>query len=195
MKRLHVIVAAYCKAIPLRGLIDSFILQTNRNWILHIIHDGPAPTEIKDIVLSYEDSRILFCETEKRLAFHGHPNRKIALEKLPSSSEDWVLMTNHDNYYVPKFVEYFLALCDSAVGIVYCNTIHSHFLYNLHYSKLVEYGIDMGAFIVRLDVAKKTGFNHVCFTADGLYAKECANTCARINLQIKYINKFLFVHN
>lgn len=193
--RLHVIIPAYCKPIPLRGLIDSFKLQTNPNWRLHIIHDGPAPVAVKDIVVSYRDSRISFCETAKVMGSYGHPNRRTMLESLPDSSKDWVLMTNHDNYYVPRFVQYFLSLCDSTVGMVYCNTIHSHYSYSLHYSKLTEAGIDMGAFIVRLDVAKKVGFNYLHFAADGRYAMECRELCETTDLQIKYINKFLFVHN
>lgn len=193
--KLHVIVPAYCKPIPLRGLIDSFKLQTNPSWRLHIIHDGPAPIAVKDIVTNYRDSRISFCETAEVMGNYGHPNRRTMLESLPSSSKDWVLITNHDNYYVPKFVEYFLNLCDSTAGMVYCNTIHNHYSYNLHYSKLTEGGIDMGAFIVRLDVAKKIGFAHVHFAADGRYAVDCKKLCEKIGLQIKYIDKFLFVHN
>lgn len=193
--KLHVIVPAYCKSIPLRGLIDSFALQTNPNWRLHIIHDGPAPISIKDIVVSYRDNRISFCETVEVIGNYGHPNRRTMLESLPSSNKDWVLITNHDNYYVPKFVEYFLDLCDSTVGLVYCNTIHSHYSYTLHYSKLAVSGIDMGAFIVRLDVAKETGFNYTHFAADGRYVEECVDTCKRKNLRTKYIDKFLFVHN
>jgi len=193
--KLHVIAVTFRKAIPLRGLIDSFILQTNPSWIIYIIHDGSAPQDVRDVVNSYDDSRIIFQETELIGEVGGHHNRKRGLDNIPSNSEDWVLMTNGDNYYVPKFVEYFLGNCNNTVGMVYCNTIHSHQEYNLHYSHLVECGIDMGAFIVRLDVAKETGFNHFHFSADGCYAAECKATCERKGLQIIYIDKFLFVHN
>jgi len=162
---------------------------------MHIMHDGPAPQDVKDVISSYKDNRIIFYETELIGEIGGHHNRKRKLDELEYNCVDWVLMTNGDNYYVPRFVEFFLGVCNASVGMVYCNTIHSHQDYNLHYSRLVECGIDMGAFIVRLDVAKETGFNHFHFSADGLYAAECNATCARKGLQVIYINKFLFVHN
>jgi len=55
--------------------------------------------------------------------------------------------------------------------------------------------IDMGSFIVKLDIAQKVGFNHTVEVADGIYAEECASECARQNLIVSQINKALFIHN
>jgi len=193
---LHVIMVAYCKAIPLRCAIDSFKLQTRKDWILHIVHDGPAPGDVWDVINLYkDDSRIQFEFTPVRNGEWGHPNRRMILRKLPLNHRDFVLITNDDNYYVPKFVEFFMRECHKAVGMVYCDTVHSYEQYNVLISEPRENAIDMGSFIVKLDVAKKVGFNGTHLSADGSYAEECANYCRRVRLGVKHINKPLFVHN
>jgi hypothetical protein len=97
--------------------------------------------------------------------------------------------------YVPVFVEKMLDVVKHNTGIVYCNTVHSHMQYDVHLSELKENFIDIGAFIVRADAAKKTGFNHDHFSADGRYAEECVGTCRAMGLQIIKIHKPYFIHN
>ena len=193
-KKLTIICVAYERVVPLRILIDCFVVQTNKNWMLYIVYDGPAPKKIKKVMGLYNDDRIMLVESEERNQHYGHPNRKWMLERLPSC-KDFLLMTNDDNYYVPRFVELMLAECKEDVGLVYCDTTHSHAAYATNFSELKENYIDMGAFIVRQDVAKETGFNYICFNADGKYAVECAAACKKKNLKTVYINKSLFIHN
>jgi hypothetical protein len=192
---LIVISAAYEKPIHLRGLIDSFILQTDPRWLFHCIHDGQASEEMRSIISLYDDERIDFIETKQRTGLWGHLNRRWALEQLISNSEDYVLITNDDNYYVPRFVEFFLEQCDLDVGIVYCDIVHSYLNYDIMKSEVKASYIDSGAFIVRLDVAKKVGFLHVHEQADGRYAERCAAECIQQELKIVYIQKPLFIHN
>jgi hypothetical protein len=104
-------------------------------------------------------------------------------------------MTNDDNYYVPVFIEEMLQKATRTVGIVSCNTVHSHFQYKVHESKLVESGIDMGAFIVRYPIAKAIGFKYDDFSADGKYAVECAEACRCNRFDTVHISKPLFIHN
>lgn len=193
---LHVICTAYHRPIQLRMFIDSFLLQTNQNWVLHIVHDGNPSIEIEKVINSYEDKRILFTSTKTVNGNYGHPNRKLMLETIIARGNDYVLITNEDNYYVPVFVEYMLNEADhKSVGIVYCNTIHSFFGYTLHNSRLVERHIDCGAFVVRCDVAKKVGFNGIHHSADGEYAQECKRISDNYGLKIIKIEKPLFIHN
>ena len=192
--KLHVICVAYKRIIPLRVLVDSFLLQTNPNWILYVVHDGKMPNGVKDVSKLYTDDRISFIETDKRKGFYGHINRRMMLDTLPSC-DDYVLMTNDDNYYTPMFVEFILEAGGEDVGVIYCDTIHSHFQYDYHKSSLRQNGIDMGAFIVKLDVAKCTGFNNLDYSADGIFAGDCLETCNENGLKTTHIKKGLFIHN
>jgi hypothetical protein len=193
--KIQVIAVAYERVIPLRILIDCFLVQTDPRWNLSIIYDGLAPVEIQEVIGLTEDPRIHFYCTERRYGNFGHPNRRQMLSKLAAEKDDYILMTNDDNYYVPKYVELMLNACSRSIGIVSCNTVHSHFGYDVHYSRLFEGGIDMGAFIVKFPIAKMVGFNHDHFSADGLYAQECATMARTEGLDIIHITKPLFVHN
>ena len=192
---IHVICAAYQRIIPLRILIDSFLIQSDERWKLNIIHDGEAPFEMVKMVSQLKDNRIIFIETEKRNECFGHPNRKKLLEKIEGEPNDFVLMTNDDNYYVPLFVEKMLKAVTHKVGVVCCNTVHSHLDYLAHGSLLVENGIDMGAFIVRFDISKSVGFNWTHHGADGSYALACNSYCVENKLDIVNIPNLLFIHN
>jgi hypothetical protein len=172
------------------------MVQTNPNWQLHIIHDGPALTDVKQVIKLYKhESRVHYEETFKRNACWGHPNRKMMLEKIQTADGDFILMTNDDNYYVPVFVEYFLNKCSTNAGMGYCNTIHNYMKYSVLYTRVKENYIDMGSFIVRADIAKSIGFKHMHEQADGRYAEECAASCLEKHLSVMYIDKPLFVHN
>jgi hypothetical protein len=176
-------------------LIDCFIIQTDSRWNLHIIYDGPAPKEIQEVIGLYNDCRINFYCSAQRNGNYGHPNRRRVLDKLAGEPGDFVLMTNDDNVYVPVFVEMMMQNATRLVGIVSCNTVHSHFQYRVHESRLVENGIDMGAFIVKYEIAKAIGFKYDDFSADGKYAEECANACRCASMDMVHIDKPYFVHN
>ena len=197
--KLHIICVAYERLVPLEMLIRSFIVQTNPNWVLHIVYDGPAPQYILDAVAPFlgehQGNRVHFYESPERYQRYGHPNRRTMLQTIDSHPNDFILMTNDDNYYVPVFVEYMLAEARNRIGIVFCDTVHSHARYEINYSELRENAIDMGAFIVRSDIAKGTGFNYDHFSADGRYAEECLKTCMRLRLRVIKVKKALFVHN
>lgn len=192
---IHCICVAYERVIPLEILIRSFIVQTDQHWMLHIVYDGIVPKKINNIVQPLmSDGRIRFYQSGERYQKYGHPNRKIMLQKIETKKGDFILMTNDDNYYVPRFVEYFLKAATARAGMVYCNTLRN-FEYEVHNSVIGSGGIDMGAFIVREDIAKRTGFNHETVCADGIYAHECYEECKKRKLIAVKIEKPLFIHN
>jgi len=193
---LHVICVAFHRPTPLKILIGSFIVQTNPDWILHIVHDGAAPQQIYEAINSYSDPRIQFECTPQVNGHWGHPNRGAMLRKLTLNHRDYVLITNDDNYYVPIFVEEFFKECRKpCTGFVYCDTLHSYQKYDVLKTELKENHIDMGSFIVRLDVARKVGFKHRHFSADGTYAIECVAYCIKRQFFVRYIPKCFFIHN
>lgn len=193
--KLHVIVTAFHRVIPLRRLICDFLLQTNGGWIMYIVHDGPALKELVDMVNSFDDPRISLTITKKVNGFWGHPNRAMMLDKIQGDPEDYVLITNDDNQYLQNMVATFRSAFNSAIGMLYCHTLHNYMNYEVLRTKVRVGSIDMGSFIVKLDVAKKVGFSTFVETADGTYAEECAAECNRRKLAVKEINKIMFIHN
>lgn len=194
-RTLHVIMVAFHRAIPLRIMIDCFLVQNCPNWKLYIIHDGPAPQEVRDVINLYHDPRILFQETSTVNGQWGHPNRELGLRGLSLNHRDYVLITNDDNYYVPQFVQKMLTKANGIAGMVYCDTVHSYQGYDVLRTEVRENYIDMGSFIVRVDIAKKIGFPFRNFSADGLYAVKCSEYSQKRRLPVLHAKFPYFVHN
>ncbi len=193
---LHIIIAAYGKAVATRGLLDSLIVQTNKNWVAYVVHDGPPANDFNELKKQFDDPRVGFYHSDVKFGCYGHLNRKMFLEGISGEANDFVLITNCDNYYIPYFVDYMLRECKPDVGIVYCDTLHSHQDYAVQVSCLKLSGIDMGAFIVRLPLAQAVGFKHYTYpAADGLYAEECAAKALEMRLKAFHVNKVMFIHN
>jgi hypothetical protein len=195
MNKLHVVVVAYHRPIALRMLIDCFLLQTYQDWAMTIIHDGPAPEDIMEVIESRRDPRIMFTDSETESGNHGFYIRRMMLSILSGEETDFVLNTNDDNIYVPRFIELMMREVMPDTGIVFCDTVHSHQEYNLQVSELKVSSIDLGAFIVRLDVAKKAGFTHDTYAFDGYYAEDSLSTAISKGLRAVHVRKPLFIHN
>ena len=195
MRTLQIITVAYQRPKEIKLLISSFIIQTNPNWLMYIIHDGPTPKEITDIVTEFQDKRLILCESKVRKAKWGHPNRKMMLDKIPAEPDDPVLLTNDDNYYVRTFVDKMLSGMTKAVGMVYCDMLTNYYDYAFVSCIPKVNNIDMGAFVVRADIAKKVGFNSVKIEADGIYCEEVVKYCKENNYRVLKIDRVLFIHN
>jgi len=192
---LHIIATAYHKPLHLERLVRNFQVQTDKNWNMKVIHDGEPPEQMKAFFKSLKDPRVEFDYTKVVNGYWGHPNRGMMLNELKGDPNDYVLITNDDNQYVDMFVQLILQHCNPGVGMVFCDTVHNYMYYDVLHTQIRVGRIDMGSFIVRLDVAKKTGFVHTEAVADGIYAEECATECTRQNLKIIYVSKPLFIHN
>jgi hypothetical protein len=193
--KIKIMSVAYERPVPMRILIDCFLVQTNPNWELTIIHDGQASDNVRRIISLYNDPRIIFKESPRRYGVYGHPNRKIYLEQVESSKDSFVLLTNDDNYYVPIVINEILSQYKPTLGLVYFNAVHSHFQYNVLKTEIKVNKIDVGSFVVRTDVAKAVGFSNFAFNGDGYYAESCLGYCKSHGLGVIYIPKPLFVHN
>jgi hypothetical protein len=194
---LHVIAIAWEKPVWLRAFIDSFICQTDQDWIMTIFHDGPPSLEVQRVAGLYRyDSRIAFHATDNRRGNWGHDNRREGLAMLSGEKNDFVLITNADNYYVSTFVECMMKeAVKPRVGMVYCDFLH----HTLEYINMISQPklnfIDMGAFIVNLPLAQEIGFIHMEPAADGMYCEECDALIKKRGMLSVHINKTLFIHN
>lgn len=175
----------------LRGLISAFLCQTRQDWQMLVIHDGPNPEFIWHMQSYKSDRRIEWMQTEDHYADHGHSLRAIALNE-PKLNTEWLLWTNDDNYYVPTFLEWMLGAGeDHDLDLVMCDMLHDHREYQVLPAKLKRGHIDVGAFIVRVELAKRIGFNHRDYAADWHFLEELLEE----DISVGKMPAVLFVHN
>jgi hypothetical protein len=195
--RLDIIAVAYNHIESLKCFIQSIKCQTNNNWKLFIIHDGPN-TELKNSLQQnnyLEDDKIIFIEHPIRTQNHGHLLRKWGLANLVKS--EYVLITNADNYYTPNMVDEVLK---NNADFIYFDCVHSHTTefnhnkssYGHMNCKLLANQIDMGCVAVKSSIATNIGFNSTSYSADWDYFNSILN---QAEPSIVKINKILFVHN
>ena len=105
---IEVVCATYGQDECLKCFINAFKSQSNTDWFLRILHDGPGTDYEKlkeDLgVNGYLTDQVTIDATPERKNDYGHSSRDFAL-KNPTGDSDFVLLTNGDNYYLPTFVE------------------------------------------------------------------------------------------
>lgn len=198
---IEVICVTYKQYGSLSILVQSFLNQTNPNWQLHVIHDGHDETfQTQMQAYCEKDNRIRFSWTRERCNDWGHTLRN---EGLKLSTGEYILITNGDNYYVPSFVEFMMKEienCDPDV-LIY-DMIHSHDLpggrnlpaYSFFQTDFSRCNIDMGAAVVRGDLARRAGFRDRSHDADATYFEDVL-AAKQSDLRIVKVNRVLFVHN
>jgi hypothetical protein len=199
---IEVIAVTYRQPNQLAGFVYCFLCQSAGNWKLVAYHDGPDEgfeAQMREFEAK-APGKIEHHATEVRHNDWGHSLRSRALER---ASSDYVLLTNADNYYVPRFIE-----CANEViaahdpDVVIFNMVHSY-SYSLGneqkftppYSPFpvrFEHGqLDMGAALVRTAIAKRVGFRSREFGADQTYFDDVR----AVGVKVVKVQSILFVHN
>ena len=188
-KDLTIICASYRRYREIHVLVNSLLCQTSDNWKLLVIHDGYDET-MEGALRPYcqQHPRIEFVFAEKRYNDYGHSLREIGLARAQT---EFVMFTNDDNYYAPKFLEYmFEAIKHHNLDLVLCNMIHSHRNpgryrrddYHLFDSYPRMRYIDIGNFIVRRSIAQEVKFSDKSFSADGVFIERIMSSYNVVNL-------------
>ena len=201
--KIHIIAVAYNRIGELKVFVQSLLNQSSKNWILTIIHDGPNQ-EFDRVMSEYKkiaDEQIKFYSTDIRYNDYGHSLREIGLRSI---SGDYVLLTNADNYFIPKAIEYLtLALNEYEVDVIIFDMIHSHERpggrllpsYSFFSTKFERNSIDMGAAIVKRELAEKAGFRDKTYAGDATYFEDIIRAKDGKEVIISKIPRVLFVHN
>jgi hypothetical protein len=199
--KITILCASYKRYKEINVLLNSFICQTVDNWNLIVMHDGPDP-RMKEIVGEYSKNypQISYIESSVRANDYGHSFRDEGIKLVDT---EYLMFTNDDNYYTPKFLEYMIdAVEKKGFDFVLCNFI-SHYNnpgiyiqedYNVLNAFPRKNYIDMGAFILRTAFAREIGFKSRAFAADGDFVDELMKRFSG-KIKVGKINKVLFVHN
>ena len=192
MANIEFIIPTFKRVNHLMCVINSIVAQTSPNWKIHIVSDN-SPQGILDEVINFwkNEERIKFTILNERHNDWGHTPRNFGLNE---STEDWVVMSGEDNYYVPIFVEEFLKEANDSINFIFCNMVTN---YNknqyIPVNCKIECGfIDIGCYMVRPKLAKQIGLeNKYKEIADWVLADKYTKQFSGI----KQISKILYVHN
>lgn len=193
--KIDIIAVTYGQIEILKCFINSIKSQTNPNWRLFLIHDGPNEELRLDLEKNgYLTDNVIFIGYHQRTMNYGHTLRKWALDNLVNN--EYVLLTNGDNYYVPSMVDEVLSKTED---FIYFDLVHSHSNISNHNKSTYGYmkcqlkisNIDMGCAVIKSDIAKSVGFNSLGYAADWDFFEQILKT----NPTIHKIDKILFVHN
>lgn len=192
--KVRICISAYLndseqKVRAMYACVHSLLCQTYDDFEIYIHHDGPLdnPKIAEDFRnLSH---KIVFIDNLERKGqwgfFHRHNTAMI------EPHADWVLFTNEDNYYTPIFLERMISTANSYNSkMVHCNTVHSHFNYDVLNTSVIRGGIDMGSFISHMDLVKITPWTDYHDQADGVYAEKIGSQTNPVKAR-----GVLFVHN
>ena len=186
-KGVTFVVISYLEKWEAYMFIGAILCQKNPNWKIIIWHDAPNP-ELKKIVQSFNDSRIKYIETENRGSW-GCFNRVDALQLIAT---EYVINTTIQEYYLPNAVDEILKY--KGADIIYWDTVHHIFAYNILNSELKRNRIDWSNFALKTEIANKIGIkNPTSYTADGEFIEDCVNS-GLLEMKVK-IPKILSIKN
>ena len=200
--KLHVIATSYKRYGELKVFVQSWINQTKDNWHLTVIHDGEDET-FNTIMEQFERDKPNhinhFC-TQTRYNDYGHTLRDMGIQQAEG---DYILLTNADNYFIPKAVEYLNIAASKKSDVILFDMVHAHEhpgdTKNLAYTSFIteyrRWRIDVSSAIVKTELAKKVGFRDKGFDGDATYFEDIKEVAYNKNLNIFKIPRILFVHN
>lgn len=145
-------VATILNGYPL--IISSLLTQTYTNWKLLLIHNGPnGKIQVPD------DPRITYIETPEQKGDYGHYIRAEYLQKVQS---EFIVITSHDNYYVPGYTKLMLdSFAPDTVGVYPAQMVHNYIQWKVIDCRLERGYIDCGAMMLRTAPAKQVGWRDV----------------------------------
>lgn len=201
-RRLTIVVVTYRQPMALECLLASLRCQTLQNFDVIILHDGPDE-ETRGVAAAFESvdsGAYRYVETATRFNDYGHSLRDIG---IADATGEFLLITNGDNYYAPRFVEFAFDVIDAnGLDLAMWDFVHSHS--NPGGTGLPAYSpfsvypfplrIDIGSFMVKSALAKQVGFRDKSHDGDASYLQDILERSGP-SLRMGKIEKTLMVHN
>ena len=193
MSKIEFIIPTYNRPDFLMCTINSILAQRSDQWKIHVVADCPPEGTLDKIMKYFEgDDRIQFTILPERYNDWGHTPRNYGMQH---ATEDWVIMTGEDNYYMPVFVDHFLNSVTPQSHFVFCNMVHNwsdHQYYPIDCEP--SWGkIDIGNFMVKRENGQRIRLDVKNEQADGEFVEKYLKKFPEG--EVIKINKILYVHN
>ena len=173
----------------------SILAQTDDNWEIIHLHDGPLSDKEKiynDSIPKDDRIKSIILQDGPHNDW-GHFARNEGIKYLGKESTA-VVFTNGDSYYLPSFVSDMSRPFHSIKTMAtYCNFLQHYNDNAVLDSKLIYGHIDCGNFMIRTGIAKAMGWKYRYEQADWGFINDVILQHGKERM-IK-INKNLYVHN
>jgi glycosyltransferase involved in cell wall biosynthesis len=199
---IEVIGVCYQRFGELKVFVQSWLNQSLSNWKLKVIHDGPSDDfeRIMQVYQAEAPERVHFECSPTRFNDYGHSLRDLGLK---SATGDYILLTNCDNYFIPKALEFITEGCIGTPDVVLFDMVHSHDKpggrslpsYSYFQTAYEPGSIDVSSAVVRRELASAAGFRDKGHDGDAVYFMEVAHRSKSGQLSLHKIHRVLFVHN
>lgn len=200
---IDIFAVAYKRYGELSVFVQSILNQTSADWRLTVMHDGPDYQfeVILDRFKAQRPESIFYELTKERYNDFGHSLRE---KGISTATGRYLLLTNADNYFVPKAVEY---IADATIygdpDVVMFDIVHSHNRpggralpdYSFFKTEYSRRNIDISAAVVRTALARAAGFRDKTHDGDATYFEDVARVASPSTLKVTKINRVLLVHN
>ena len=162
-KAITFVIPVYKKPYALAGILSSLHAQTDPRWKAICVFDG----DDKDTLDNARIAEHLLIDERVKICFRpyegqwGHPAREYGLSLVDT---EYVVLTGHDNYYLPIFVGAVLGHYEKEWSLAFCDFLHlgdvNHPAGGYRYfpSWIAYSMIDMGSVVVPTWIAKEVGF-------------------------------------
>lgn len=189
--KIEFIIPTWERPEELKVILQSLMVQTNPNWKAHVVIDGLTNDYrgVKDLYQNEE--RVKFSHVDGPNNDWGHTARNYGLD---NATEEFIVMSGDDNYYVPTFVYNFLEEAKQGRDLVYCDMVHDlkHDGYQPIKSKIAEGFIDIGNFMTRRSIIGDLRLITNSYQADFKFVNYINK---HKTSKVGKINKVLYVHN
>lgn len=172
-------------------LIDSLLAQKDKNWKA-IIYNNGKNTEMKEWVEGFEDSRVVYKESETNTGQWGTLNRQDAVTNLVNTSH--IINTSIQDYYLPNAVEEINKALENKSDFVHWQAINHLFRYQILNGEIAWGHIDWGQFCVKTEYLKKIGIVHADNFSSDWHTIHALITSGLVK-KVQKIDKILTVHN
>ncbi|WP_168397814.1 glycosyltransferase family 2 protein [Acinetobacter indicus] len=149
---VSVVLPAYNAELYIKEAIDSVLAQTFTNFELIILNDG-STDKTEEIILSYQDSRIVYVKNEQNLGLIGTLNKGMALAK-----GKYIARMDADDICLPERFAKQVNFLEEHPDYVICGTAAYRFFNNLTDKRAFYVPISDDNIRVRLFF--NTGFIH-----------------------------------
>jgi len=142
-----------------------------------------------------DDPRVHYTETEVRQQKYGHPLRREFLQNMQGRSDiDYVVITNHDNYMCPAFLDTLVSHFTPKTICTYCQHIpHNYFGWQPLQTELKLGAIDICGCMMRREAACEVGWTSNVHSADWVFLEALIKKHGKE--RFKQVPGALVVHN